>query len=151
MINFDLKTITQILICIDFYKTLGNYFTQLDPKQITTLNEYHEQMLKFSRDGKNIDYDYLLHWNDFNLNVIKQSWGNTSGGWEGIGGSAMTDSYTVIIENNYTGAIFVFYGGKLAYIAKDNEELKKYKSVGFINLPGIKSAKSNLELFYRSK
>jgi hypothetical protein len=52
------------------------------------------------------------------INMFRQVWGNTSGGHEGIGGSAMTDQMTYVIDlcdrdGNVT--YFVFFGGRLGY------------------------------------
>lgn len=52
------------------------------------------------------------------INMFRQIWGNTSGGFEGIGGSAMTDQMTYVIDlcdrdGNVT--YFIFFGGRLGY------------------------------------
>jgi hypothetical protein len=148
MIDINLKIITELLSSIEHYDTLSNYFTQLDPKQYENLNEYHLIMLKNSRDGKYIDERYVRYWKDINLHLIKQMWSNTSCGYESIGGSAFTASYTTIIENHHGGAIFVYYNGKLVYVAKINDKLKPFKDNEYSDLPGINSAKKKLDLIY---
>ena len=148
MININLKVITELLTSIEHYNGLSNYFNQLDPKQYDNLNDYHQIMLKHSKNGKYIDEGYLRYWNDVNLHLIKQIWGNTSCGYESIGGSAFTSSYTTIIENHHGGAIFVYYNGKLVYVAKINDKLKPFKDNDYSNLPGIISAKEKLDIIY---
>jgi hypothetical protein len=149
MNEINLKDITNVLLSVEHYNGLGGYLNQLDPKQRETLNEYHHLMLNYSRDKKYIDDEYLRHWKEVNLYVINQMWGNTSGGWEGIGGSAMTSSYTTIIENKHGEAIFVYYNGKLAYIAKSNNKLKKYSENNFSYLPGIQTCGDVLDIIYK--
>lgn len=150
MLEIDLREISNITCAISNYHDLASCFMQLDPSQREDLEKYHNMMLKYSRDGKYADHRYFEYWKSINLYVVKQMWGSTSGGWGGIGGAAMTESYTVIIENHWTGAVFVYYGGSLAYVALDNEELKKYKSDGFRSIPALYSTK-DLEIVYKNK
>jgi hypothetical protein len=65
----------------------------------------------------------------------------------GIGGAAMTSSYTIIIENTYLKAFFVYYGSTLVYIADVNEKLEKYRMGGW-KLPSMDVSKRKLDLFY---
>ena len=53
---------------------------------------------------------------DFDIHIFDQNWGNTSGGFEGIGGSAMTTqtTYVLIPQINYDECL-VFFGGRFAY------------------------------------
>lgn len=148
MIEMGLKVITEIMISIEHYNTLGGYINQLDSKQYDSLNEYYQKMLKYSRDGKFVDNGYMSHWGNINVHIVKHMWGNTSGGWQGIGGSAITESYTVIIDSVDGDAIFVYYGGKLAYIAKNNDKLTSYRIEGYKYLPGLNSCKDTLDLIY---
>lgn len=65
---------------------------------------------------------------DFELWTFEQVWENTSGGFEGIGGSAMTSQRTYVFvpttatENE---ECLIFFGGKFAYHAPYNETLRK--------------------------
>lgn len=61
---------------------------------------------------------------DFELYTFEQTWGNTSGGFEGIGGSAMTNQRTyVFIPMTATEQeeCLVFFGGRFAYHAPYSE------------------------------
>lgn len=65
---------------------------------------------------------------DFELYTFEQIWGNTSGGFEGIGGSAMTNQRTyVFVPTSATESeeCLVFFGGRFAYYAPYNETLRK--------------------------
>lgn len=47
--------------------------------------------------------------------TFEQTWGNTSGGFEGIGGSAMTNQNTYVFIPEEDLPCIVFFGGKFAY------------------------------------
>ena len=53
---------------------------------------------------------------EFTLTMFKQTWGSTALGFGGIGGQAMTDAYTTVIEDEVHGWAGVFFGERLAYI-----------------------------------
>ena len=59
---------------------------------------------------------------DFDLYLFEQTWGNTSGGFEGIGGSAMTSQTTYVLVPKFDHDCLVFFGGKFAYKAPYNEK-----------------------------
>lgn len=51
---------------------------------------------------------------EVNVTLFNQGWGSTALGYDGIGGAALTDAYTVIVE--YLGTYCVYFGcGRLAY------------------------------------
>jgi hypothetical protein len=56
---------------------------------------------------------------DYDLKVFDQLWGNTSGGFQGVGGSAMTTQKTYVFIPNHNmddkDMCFVFFGGTFAY------------------------------------
>ena len=65
---------------------------------------------------------------DFELWTFEQVWGNTSGGFEGIGGSAMTSQRTyVFVPTTATEKeeCLIFFGERFAYNAPYNEKLRK--------------------------
>lgn len=63
---------------------------------------------------------------DFELITFEQVWGNTSGGFEGIGGSAMTSQRTyVFIPFDDDEKCLVFFGGRFAYHADYCEAFKE--------------------------
>lgn len=63
---------------------------------------------------------------DFELITFEQTWGSTSGGFEGIGGSAMTNQRTYIfIPFNDDEKCLVFFGGRFAYKADYCETFKQ--------------------------
>lgn len=49
--------------------------------------------------------------------MFPQTWGSTALGFGGIGGQAITNAYTIIVECDHTGYRAVYFGGgKLAYL-----------------------------------
>lgn len=62
--------------------------------------------------------------------MFAQTWGSTALGFGGIGGQAITDAYTIILECN--GVYRVYFGGRFAYsISKPNanffEDMRQHK------------------------
>lgn len=51
--------------------------------------------------------------------MFPQTWGDTSLGFGGIGGQAMTTAYTTVICEEYIGYYGVFFHERLAYIIKN--------------------------------
>lgn len=52
--------------------------------------------------------------NEVDVILFSQTWGSTALGYSGVGGAAMTDAYTVVIE--FQGVYCVYFGGgRLAY------------------------------------
>lgn len=57
---------------------------------------------------------------DFELYTFEQTWGSTTGGFEGIGGSAMTNQRTYVfipLTTTEKEECLVFFGGRFAYHA----------------------------------
>ena len=125
---------------ITFHKRLGSYLSQLELNN-QELKDLHQKYVK------NDD------WERFSIYQVQQGWSNTSCGWETMGGSAISADYTIIIHNLYLRVIFVYYNGKLAYIAKDDEKLEKYKNdlYPYKYLPGMSKCTKQLNVIYKSK
>jgi len=57
---------------------------------------------------------------DYALHTFEQLWGNTSGGFEGMGGSMMTTQNTHVfipLQNCKSKICLIFFGGTFAYTA----------------------------------
>lgn len=54
------------------------------------------------------------------VHMVLQHWGSTACGWGGMGGAAMTNSYTTIIHAKHLHIVAVYYSGKLAYIIEED-------------------------------
>lgn len=140
-ITIDLDVMGDVIKSITDYNDRASYFGQMytkDEKEKEKIKEINETRLKNLTASR---------WNDINLRVVKQGWGSTACGWEGMGGAAMTDSYTTVIENRLTRLAFVYYNGQLAYIADFND---KFKDVGN-NLPDRIRCKKELDVIYKPK
>ncbi len=137
-VEYDFKALQDLLSSIDYYKYLENSLPQLDRtnKQLQDLyNQYYKND----------------NWLDFQVIQLVQNWSNTSCGWESLGGSALSSDYTTIIYNRRLKIICVFYSGKLAYIAKDNEKLEVFKKDSYYLLPGYNSCSNKLDVIYKAK
>lgn len=65
---------------------------------------------------------------EFEMNMFLQTWGDTSLGFGGVGGQAMTSAYTTVVTDVYSGWCGVFFGERLAYKIKDPNQ-KFYEDV----------------------
>lgn len=148
--NFDLSDIADFTKAVSSYQGLINYISQLDPEQNIALKTFYDKILAKSGNSKYVDGTAYRYWNDINIHMVSQTWGNTSGGWQGIGGSAMTQAYTIIIENRWFDAIFVYYNGELAYIAEANSKLDQFRAKSFRNLPGVIESSKKLDVIYQN-
>lgn len=71
--------------------------------------------------GALLKVDDMVDYNGIdNYSVYPQTWGSTTLGFGGIGGSVMTTAPTTAIEVN--GKIYVFFGERFAY-SKEVEDL----------------------------
>lgn len=59
---------------------------------------------------------------EFEMTMFLQTWGDTSLGFGGIGGQAITSAYTTVVRDIYSGWCGVFFGERLAYKIKDPNE-----------------------------
>lgn len=127
----------------DYQETCG-YFKQLSGDVETTkrLTEFWDTNIKAYNTG---------YWNDIDMHVVSQSWGNTSCGWETIGGAAISHAYTVIIENRWHKLAFVYYGGQKAYICEIDERYQSFKQDGFKRMPGVRRCAGSLNVIWTSK
>lgn len=77
---------------------------------------------------------------EVNVTLFNQGWGSTALGYDGIGGAALSEAYTVIVEFN--GVFCVYFGcGRLAYkidIGKltDVSYVEFCKDLDTRNMPG---------------
>lgn len=57
------------------------------------------------------------------VTVFRQLWGSTALGYGGIGGQAMTNAETIIIQCDHTGYAAVYFGGgRLAYLVPPDKQ-----------------------------
>lgn len=75
----------------------------------------------YKRTKYNNDFGY-----SFELYSWPQTWGNTSCGFGGIGGKAMTTRQTVVIHDNYTDHWFVYHGRFAYTITRNHDAIKRF-------------------------
>lgn len=149
--EFNMQETAQLITAIVHYKELVYSFSGLDPKQ-EKLREYWQEMLDKNKI-KYVDQAFASLWEKMEIHIIEQMWSNTSCGWEGMGGAAMSQAYTTVIENRYTGIVCVYYSGRLAYIVKHDDKYKAFiKEKGYSNMPGMQSiSRKDLTLIYKKQ
>jgi hypothetical protein len=152
MLNIELSDMSDLMRSISEYEYLANTFPQL------TSGDDRERLVKFWNEkivkretSTQMTQEEYRYWKEINSHMIKQTWGNTSGGWQGIGGSAMTSTYTVIIENVWYGLVCIYYNGKLAYICEMDEKYNNYMRKNYRGLPGHGDCREKLTVLYTSR
>jgi hypothetical protein len=75
------------------------------PEQVDAVNNHTEPMITKTR---------RVYTDEVEVVMFPQTWGSTALGYGGIGGSAMTPAYTVVVS--YENYMCVYFGGgRLAY------------------------------------
>ena len=151
-LRIELSDMADLMKSISEYEYLANSFTQLSSGEgrETLVKFWNEKIVKRETSTYMTEDEYR-QWREINFHVVRQIWGNTSGGWQGIGGSAMTSAYTVIIENNWYGLACIYYNGKLAYICEMDEKYIDYMSKQYRGLPGHGDCREKLTVLYKSR
>lgn len=143
--RIDLQTTSEIHRSIaDYMSNLYIIAFQSGSQDLTDL---------ISKNGRRHGPNMEREWSDPDIYTIVQNWSNTSAGWEGIGGSAMTASYTTIIENTRIGFSCVYYRGQLAYIVEIDEKYQDLvtSKYGRRRMPGYKSVDNVLTVLWKKK
>lgn len=139
--KFDIQELSNITQAISSYYQMASYFPTIDNEQLGTLTPF------VTADGKYKNDIYrgaiMQNWNNIDIHIVDQMWGSTSCGWGGMGGSAMTTKFNVVIENKRNNAFFVFWDGKLAYAAEMSEK------VDYSRLPYITDCEQVLKVIYK--
>jgi hypothetical protein len=73
-----------------------------------------------------------------------QTWGNTTLGFGGIGGQAITTAQTILVTDTLTGVVAIYHGGKFAYVIK-NPSITFWERVRDWNLPGALHHRTGFE------
>jgi len=157
MIEFNLREMADVAKSVDHFQSVHAQLIQLGSHGTPIqegLKDYWSRRVMPHTKGKQMGWlepGFETHlWRKCNIHIVIQNWGSTSCGWGGIGGAAMTDAYTTIVENNFFYIAGVYYGGKLAYLVEINDTYMEYKEAGFISMPGLDGL-GKLKVLYRSK
>lgn len=126
--KLELNAVTDLVVVCNHYYELSNYYNQE------------------SGEALNINY---TKWTAVDVHMVSQYWGNTSGGWEGIGGAAIISAYTVIIENEALKRAFIYYGNKLAYVCVIDKKYNAFKCK-LDHLPGYTKCDNVLTITYKT-
>jgi hypothetical protein len=94
-------------------------------------------------DDMNIHNGYEdLH--NYTIKIFEQTWCNTSGAFESIGGSAMTKQYTICFINTVYKIAIVYFNDNFGYKVNTND--KFMADLNNENLAGVKSSKSRYDI-----
>jgi hypothetical protein len=76
---------------------------------------------------------------DFEVSAMfTQTWGSTALGFGGIGGSAMTTAYVVVLQSRLTGEYLVYFGSRFAYkLVRPNS--KFFEDIAASDMAGVGS------------
>lgn len=149
--KIDLSEISDVMVSLVHYNNICENIIQIssNTEYKDSVKEYMNQFMVESHGFSVMTESSTETWQDVNIYLVKQIWGSTACGWGGMGGAAMTASYTLVIENNLTGAVAVYYHGRLAYIAKHDDVLDNYKkALGFRLLPPYSDTR-DLNIIYK--
>lgn len=151
--EIDMQEIANVMQCIIDHKQMANHFPQMGygNEGSVDLKEYWETKIVKRSEKTWMDQSEFREWCEVDLHLISQMWGNTSGGWQGIGGSAMTNAYTTILENKWFNLSFVYYSGKLAYICEMDEKYLSCKEKNYRSLPGYNTCTEKLTVIFRKQ
>ena len=139
--TFDLSEMANLAQSVAFFN--NDLLHQLSGlKKIESVKEWIEaKKIDFTHNGT------YQTWAQNNIYCFLQTWGSTACGWGGMGGAAMTTTYTVAIHNEYFGIIAVFWGGRLAYCVEAND--KAVQLLRENGMPGYSHMK-DLKVIYRT-
>lgn len=130
-------TMGDIISAINHYSTL---FHCLPAASLPKLNDMLDNNV-FGMNARSI-------WNDVDMHVVQQTWGNTACGWGGIGGQAFTTTYTVVFENSTLQTVAVYYNGRLAYLADFDDAMEVCRKANYKTLPDIATANKIFSIIY---
>lgn len=109
-------------------------------KEIIEVSMAYPQYCDYAAVKKAIECGEILGGlNDecFTLYTLTQLWGSTTGGFDGIGGSAMTYQNTIVLVPRFTHDALVFFGGRFAYKTPVTELFMNDLAHG--SIPGVGS------------
>jgi len=127
--QFSISSLSELSTAIAYFLTKMPFLLDNSQDSDSIINWMQERKFAIR------EVEFQDKWKRINISCFIQMWGSTACGWGGMGGAAMTESYTVAIHNKDYGIIAVFYRGEFAYAIKDNDIAKDHLMKG--TLPGL--------------
>ena len=144
--EFNIETMADMNVSIANYTTdLVHQISQPGPDNRNAV-EWNKKKI---RDTKSWWWDtgYKMFL-DFNVHLIKQNWGSTSAGWGGMGGAAMTQTYTTVIHCPSLGIVAVYYSGQIAYVMDISDTEPENVHLIIEKPPAFSTVKNNNNIIY---
>jgi len=145
--EIEMQELAQIVAALSHQKKLCSYFGQMDKTQ-PAVKEFYENLLKQAK----ITYanEHFFHeWSSIDLHVVNQLWGSTACGWGGMGGAAMTNAFTTVLENKNMKMSFVYWNGKLAYVVQIDEKYTEFVTKRGYHFPQLSRVSEILTVIYK--
>ena len=143
---------------IDLQKAIAEYlklaytFTQITSGEAAEpLREFWRRAVVKRDENTWLNEGEHRGWLAFDVHMVRQMWGSTAGGWPGMGGAAMSEYYTTIIENPEYGFVCVYYGGRLAYICEMDDKYKEFMGQRLKFLPSISESRKKLTVLFTGR
>jgi hypothetical protein len=150
ILSFGLREASNLMANMDHFTSLASDFSGMlsGTEQVENLREYYEKNIVRRTEKTWMTDNELQIWCDVDVHVLKQTWGSTAGGWQGVGGASMTSSYTYIIENFNFGIAAIYYGNRFAYMVEIDQAYMDARG----HLPGVKDLSlTTLKVICKSK
>lgn len=147
--GIDIQEISNITAALSHFGGLASYLPQLDYKD-PVLQAFCQALQDKHKVKKWYEVPFG-DWDRIDFHVSLQMWGSTATGWGGMGGAAMTEQYTVVVENSYLGIAGIYWGGQLAYLVEMNVKYYDYIKTRGYNIPSRRDSGTHFDLIYASK
>ncbi len=146
--QIGLEELTDVMVSVKEYQRLATWIGQTTDNKDTVKPWYEEAIKKYGDSGKYIGEQWYRTWCNIDMHVVNQIWGSTACGWGGIGGSAMTSAYSVVLVNKEMSMACVYWSGKLAYIVHTDDKWKEYVTKSGYRMPGRSDVSKVLNIIY---
>lgn len=142
---FEFRDFANLTSALDSYQRTATILPQL-----TMEEPYRERLRELCSEEPYYKSSLIQNWADIDVHIVQEMWGSTSCGWGGMGGSAMTNSYSIIVFNRRNNLAFIYWDGILAYIIKA-EDMKPNERGVFRTCGLWELSKENIVPYYVNK
>ena len=87
-----------------------------------------------------------LYFSFLDFDIFTQLWSNTTGPLEGIGGSAITEAWTMVFTNEFTSTMYIYFSTGYGYTV-EKPSIEFTELVIKRQVPGIKTYIKNKSIY----